>query len=433
MMGSIPYFAGRTMIQTIVPNIRRFPLRKSNPGRKVRTMKRKQLTVAFVRSVKPEAKARRYQDGYGLMLVVRPGGYKGWIQRVVIQGRRRDIGLGSLDRVSLAQARRIAFANRNVARDGGDPTEREEVRTVPNFEAAAEAVIAMHAGTWSDRGKTEARWRATLATYAFPRLGRKSVADVTASDVLAVLMHKGFWNEKRETARKIRQRVSTIMDWAVAQGHRADNPCVALKAALPKTGHQTQHQRALPYDRVSDALSRVRASAAYPTTKLAFEFLVLTAARSGEVRGARWDEVDMDARIWTVPLERTKTSRPHRVPLSDRTLEVLREAAGLRDHTGLVFPSARGLVMSDMTISKLVKELGIEAVPHGFRSSFRMWAAELTSIPREVAEFALGHVVGDEAERAYQRSDLFERRVALMDAWARYLAAERGKVTSIKT
>ena len=391
-------------------------------------MKRKLLTVAFLRSVKPEAKAQRYQDGYGLMLVVRPGGYKGWIQRLVIQGRRRDIGLGSLDRVSLAQARRMAFENRNVAREGGDPTAREEVRTVPNFEAAAEAVIRMHAGTWSDRGKTEARWRATLATYAFPRLGRKSVADISPSDVLAVLVHDGFWNEKRETARKIKQRISTIMDWAVAEGHRADNPCVALKAALPKTGHQTRHQRALSYDRVSDALSRVRASAAYPTTKLAFEFLVLTACRSGEVRGARWDEID--SRIWTVPLERTKTSRPHRVPLSDRALEVLREAAGLRDHTELVFPSARGLVMSDMTLSKLIRELGIDAVPHGFRTSFRMWAAERTNIPREVCEFALGHVVGDAAEQAYQRSDLFERRRDLMDAWA--VAAERGKVIGIK-
>ena len=388
-------------------------------------MKRNQLTVAFCRTVKEPG---RYGDGNGLMLVVKPTGGKSWIQRVVIRGKRRDIGLGPLDRVSLAQARRTAFENRNTAREGGDPTAREEVRVVPTFAEAADSVIRMHAGTWKDGGKSEARWRATLTAYVFPRLGRKSIADITASDVLAVLTHKGFWNEKRETARKIKQRISTIMDWAVAEGHRADNPCNALKAALPKTGHQTRHQRALPYDRVSDALSRVRASAAYPTTKLALEFLVLTACRSGEVRGARWDEIDMSARIWIVPLERTKTNRPHRVPLSDRALDVLRETAEFRDHTGLVFPSARGMAMSDMTISKLVKELGIGAVPHGFRSSFRMWAAERTSTPREVAEFALGHVVGDGAEKAYQRSDLFERRRDLMDAWASYLAAERGKV-----
>ena len=290
----------------------------------------------------------------------------------------------------------------------------------------------MHAGTWRDGGKTAARWRATLATYAFPRLGRKSVADITASDALAVLTHDGFWSAKRETARKVKQRISTIMDWAVAEGHRTDNPCQALKAALPKSGHKTRHQRALPYDAVSRALSRVRASAAFPTTKLAFELLVLTACRSGEVRGARWDEVDLDGAVWTVPGERTKTGKPHRVPLSSRTLEVLRETRELADGSGLVFPSARGLVMSDMTLSKLIKELGIDAVPHGFRSSFRMWAAERTNVPREVCEFALGHVVGSEAERAYQRSDLFEQRRLLMQSWATYLAAECGKVVAIR-
>ena len=382
-------------------------------------MKRNGLTVQFVKSVQTPG---RFIDGYGLMLVVKPTGGKSWIQRLVIRGRRRDIGLGSLDRVGLAQARKMAFANRNVAREGGDPTVREEVRTIPTFAEAADTVIRMHAGTWRDGGKSEARWRATLETYAFPRLGRKSVAEITASDVLAVLVHDGFWNAKRESAKRVRQRISTIMDWVATQGYRDDNPCAALKAALPKTGHQRQHRRALPYAAVSGAVAAVRASAAYPTTKLAFELLVLTACRSGEVRGARVEEFDLDAKVWTIPGTRTKTSRPHRVPLSDRALEVLRDAAELRDGSGLMFPSATGRTMSDMTLSKLVKELGIEAVPHGFRTSFRMWAAERTNIPREVAEFALAHVVGDEAERAYQRSDLFDRRKDLMQAYARYLS-----------
>ena len=181
-------------------------------------MKRNGLRVQFVKSVKPAETVKRYADGYGLMLVVKPTGGKSWIQRLVIHGRRRDIGLGSLDRVGLAQARRIAFTNRNVARDGGDPTVREEVRTVPSFEIAADAVIAMHAGTWSDRGKTEARWRATLATYVFPRIGRKSVADITPSDVLAVLVADGFWQEKRESARKVKQRISTILGLGGGRG-----------------------------------------------------------------------------------------------------------------------------------------------------------------------------------------------------------------------
>ena len=396
-------------------------------------MKRNGLTVQFVRSVKPAETVKRYADGYGLLLVVKPTGGKSWIQRVVIRGRRRDIGLGSLDRVSLAQARRKAFENRNEARDGGDPTRQDEVCTVPTFVEAAEAVIAMHAENWRDGGKTAARWRATLDTYVFPRLGRRLVSDITTADVLAVLTHGGFWSTKRETARKVRQRISTIMDWAAAEGHRTDNPCQALKAALPKAGTRTQHQRALSYDAVSAALAAVRASAAYPTTKFAFALLVLTATRSGEVRQARVDEFDLDAKVWTIPADRAKTGRSHRVPLSPAALAVLDEARQYADGSGLVFPSARGKVMSDMTMSKLIKELGIEAVPHGFRSSFRMWAAERTSTPREVAEFALGHVVGDEAERAYQRSDLFDKRTELMSAWARYLDIDRGaKVVNLR-
>ena len=398
-------------------------------------MKRNGLTVQFVKSVKPAATVKRYADGYGLLLVVKPTGGTSWIQRLVIQGKRRDIGLGSVDRVSLAQARRKAFRESETsARDGGDPTFREDVRSIPSFAEAAEAVIAMHAENWRDGGKTETRWRATLANYAFPRLGRRLVSDLTTADVLAVLTHDGFWSTKRETARKVRQRISTIMDWAAAEGHRTDNPCHALKAALPKTGTRTQHRRALPYDAVSDAVICVRASAAYPTTKLAFELLVLTATRSGEVRQARVEEFDMDSKVWTIPAGRTKTGRPHRVPLSDAALDVLLEARQYADGSRLVFPSARGKVMSDMTMSKLIKELGIEAVPHGFRSSFRMWAAERTSTPREVAEFALGpRPSAIEAERAYQRSDLFERRRDLMTQWAAYLARDHGaKVVQIR-
>lgn len=389
-------------------------------------MKRNGLTVAFVKSVKPAETVRRYSDGYGLMLVVKPTGGKSWIQRVVVHGRRRDIGLGSLDRVTLAQARKLAFENRNVAREGGDPTMHEEDRVIPTFAEAAEAVISMHSENWRDGGKTEARWRATLERYVFPRLGRRAVSDVTTADVLAVLTHEGFWSTKRETARKVKQRIATIMDWAAAEGHRTDNPCHALKAALPRSGRQTRHQRALPFESVSEAVRRVQASGAYPTTKLALEFLVLTACRSGEVRGARWEEIDMDTATWTVPDGRTKTGKPHRVPLSTRAIDVLREAAELRDGSGLVFPSARGLVMSDMTLSKLMKELNLDGTPHGMRTAFRMFAAERTSTPREVAEFALGHVVGDEAERAYQRSDLFEKRRELMLAWAAYLNRDEG-------
>ena len=209
------------------------------------------LTKTIVETIE---RPGRYSDDRapGLMLFVQrrePQPGKVWItrtfvQRLTVAGRRRDIGLGSPKWLSLTEARRMAIENYRVARAGQDPTRKRA--SVPTFEEAADAVIGMHSGTWRDGGKTEARWRATLATYAYPRLGRRSVADITTSDVLAVLTHDGFWSTKRETARKVRQRISTIMDWAAAEGHRTDNPCNALKAALPKAGHKTQHRAPYP-------------------------------------------------------------------------------------------------------------------------------------------------------------------------------------------
>ena len=234
--------------------------------------------------------------------------------------------------------------------------------------------------------------------------------------------------EKRETARRVRQRISAVMRWAVAQGYREDNPAGdAIGAALPKTGVRTRHQPALPYTEVRGAMERVRALRAYPTTVLAFEFLVLTACRSGEVRGARWEEMDLEGREWRIPPERMKTNRIHRVPLSTGALAVLRKARSVVDGSDLVFPSVRGRALSDATISKMVRDLGIGAVPHGFRSSFRDWAAECSEAPREVCELALAHVNSDRVEAAYRRTDLFERRRELMEEWAAFLAGIKGE------
>ena len=391
----------------------------------------KQLTAKFVAATTTPGK---YHDGdAGLYLYVRERAgnvSKQWVQRLTIHGKRVDIGLGSTKWMPLTEARAAAQANRRIARTGGDP--RKGRATVPTFADGVDAVIAIQRGGWRNAGKSEAQWRASLRDYAIPRLGAKPVDAITVADVLAVLVP--IWHDKHETARRVRQRIGKVMDWAIAEGHRADNPAgPALSAALPSNGHHRKHHRALPYSGVGAALAAVRATGAYPATRLAFTFLVLTAARSGEVRGARWDEIDMDAAVWTVPAERIKSGREHRVPLSPAALDVLREAAAYRDRSGLVFPSARGRVMSDATIGKLLAENGVDAVPHGFRSSFRQWAAERTNIPREVAEFALAHVVGDAAERAYQRSDLFDRRRDLMDAWARYLAAERADVVPLRS
>ncbi len=222
--------------------------------------------------------------------------------------------------------------------------------------------------------------------------------------------------------RVVRAGPAVLVVEGVAQGYREDNPAGdAIGAALPKTGVRTRHQPALPYPEVRGAMERVRASRAYPSTVLGFEFLVLTACRSGEVRGARWEEMDLEAREWRIPPERMKTNRIHRVPLSTGALAVLREARSLVDDSELVFPSVRGRALSDATISKMVRELGIGAVPHGFRSSFRDWAAECSDAPREVCELALAHVNSDRVEAAYRRSGLFERRRELMEDWSAFL------------
>ena len=378
------------------------------------------LTAAFVKHAEPG----KHYDAHGLFLKVEPGGTRRWVQRIVVHGRRRDIGLGGFPLVTLAEARQQAFANRKLARAGGDPIALRRQGHVPTFADAAEKVITFHAGNWRDGGKSAQQWRASLRDYAMPRLGRLQVSAVTSADVMAVLLP--IWHDKRETARRVRQRIGAVMKWAVAQGYRQDNPAgEAIGAALPRNGHVRKHMAALPHADVSDALARVQVSAAGASTKLAFEFLVLTAARSGEVRLATWDEIDLAAAVWTVPAERMKAKREHRVPLCDRAVEILHEARDFSDGNPLVFPSPRGKALSDMTLSKLVREQGIAAVPHGFRSSFRDWAAEETNHPREVVEAALAHVIQNKVEAAYARSDLFERRRRLMDEWAAYLTAPR--------
>ena len=244
---------------------------------------------------------------------------------------------------------------------------------------------------------------------------------MTTADVMAILTP--IWSSKHVTAKRIRQRIGAVMKWAVAQGHRADNPAGdALGAALPKNGAAPRHQRALPHAEVGPALRRIRRADAHVGILLAFEFLVLTAAHSGEVRGALWHEIDCDGSVWTIPGERMKAGREHRVPLADRALEVLDEARELTDARGIVFPSPRGLVLHQTTLAGLARDLNIGAVPHGFRSSFRDWAAECTDAPREVCEIALAHVNTDRVEAAYRRTDLFDRRRRLMADWAAYVA-----------
>ena len=386
----------------------------------------KRLTSTFVRKA---SKPGRYYDGNGLFLKVDPSGAKRWGQRLVIHGRQRTLGLGGCALVSLAEAREAALANRKIAREGGDPlAQRRSTTNIPTFEAAAATVIELHRHGWRNE-KHAAQWESTLRTYVYPRLGQRSVADITTADVMAVLMP--IWNERPETARRVRQRISTVMKWAVAQGYRADNPAGdAIGAALPRhKGKSKQHHRALPHGEVAAAIEAVRGSGAGIAVKLAFEFLILTAARSGEVRLATWDEIDVKAATWTVPAARMKAGLEHRVPLCDRAMSILDEARAIDDGSAFIFPGTRaGKPLSDMTLSKLMRDLGLGGVPHGFRSSFRDWASELTHTPRDVMEAALAHTVRDKVEAAYNRTDLFERRRTLMEQWAAYLKDDDERV-----
>ena len=382
------------------------------------------LSARFVETIKEPG---TYGDGRGsggLSLRVKrtARGHlaESWGQRISVDGRPRNLGLGSWPHVSLAEARQKCVLNL-VARQRGELVTGRR-RTVPTFAQAVEKVIAVRRAGWKDGSRSEKLWRSSLRDYVMPKLGGRPVNRITTADVMGVL--QPIWNEKRETAKRLRRRISAVMRWAEAQGYREDDPAGgAIGAALPKNGVRPRHHPALPYAEVAGAIEVVRRSGAHPPTVLAFEFLVLTACRNGEVRGARWKEMDLAGREWRIPPERMKTEREHRVPLSTRALAVLREAREFAEGSEMVFPSPTGRPLNEVAISKLVRQLGIGAVPHGFRSSFRDWAAERSDAPREVCELALAHVNSNRIEAAYRRTDLFERRRALMEQWSAFLAA----------
>ncbi|MDB5660455.1 MAG: hypothetical protein JWS10_3070 [Cypionkella sp.] len=387
----------------------------------------KALTARAVDAAKEPGK---YFDGNGLYLRVDKSGLRLWVQRIVIRGKRREIGLGSPDLVSLATARENARRNRQLAYEGQDPIQlKNEARAVPTFAEAARTVHELHKPTWRNE-KHAAQFISTLETYAFPTFGNLRVSEVTSADLMKALAP--IWTAKQETARRVRQRIGVVLKWAVAKGWRKDNPADAVSLALPKVGNAVEHRKSLGYAEVAGCIQTVQASGAGLSTKLALEFLVLTASRSGEARDALWSEIDLAAKLWTIPALRMKAKRAHRVPLSGRVVAILKEARGLSEGDGLVFPGTiKGRPLSDMTLIKLVRELGFPIDIHGFRTSFRTWAQERTTFPREVAEAALAHMAGDAVEQAYARSDLFEKRGKMMEAWAGFLSERRGEVVRI--
>ena len=379
------------------------------------------LTDVAIRNLKVPG---RHRAGETLYIMVWHNGRKSWVQRLTIEGRRTDLGLGSYPTVSLSEAREKARENRSLAKSGGNPlaVKQQEalLAAIPTFEALARQHIDANLHSWKN-AKHRAQWLSTLETYAFPTLGALKVNEISRRQVAKAL--DLIWESKPETARRVRQRIRSVMDRAAALEYVDYNPAGdAINGALPKQPRMKRHHRALPYRKLPAALQTVRGSTASPAVKLGFEMLALTACRSGEIRGMTWNEVDCQEATLTIPEERMKAGECHEVPLSCRALAVLKEARSVSDGRGLVFPAPRsGGVLSDMAFTQLLRRLNLDFVPHGLRSSFRDWAAEKTDARHDVVERALAHTVGNATEAAYFRSKLFELRRDLMDEWGGFL------------
>lgn len=389
-----------------------------------------------VNQVKALEKPGLHADGGTLYLRVAPGGSKQWMQRLTIDGKRRDLGLGGFPLVSLAEARDMAIDNRRKARRGGDPLADKRKVAMPTFRQAARETWegGKKAGRWRSK-KVIATWWQQMERHALKRLGDMPVDRVGREDVLAVLTP--LWTSKPEMGRKMRMRIRETLEWAQAHGYVDSNIAgEAIEGALPKTRGKRTHFRSMPYAEVSEALATVAKSGASPAAKHCLALTILTAVRSGEARAATWAEVDLEAATWTIPGERTKTGKEHRVPLSDAAVAVLEQARDLREKgSDLVFPSPRGgKPLSDMTLTKVLRTCGLadRATVHGFRASFRTWASEKTNAEHAVMEMALAHKVGNAVEQAYARSDLFDKRRVLMDQWAGYLTGYGAKVVKLR-
>lgn len=375
-------------------------------------------------------KPGRHGDGDGLFLQVGTGGNASWIVRVQKDGRRRDIGLGSASKISLTVARERAATARTDIEMGIDPVaKRKKAAGIPTFRQAAAQFIVEHQKTWrnSKHGK---QWTTTLDKYAYPSIGDSLVSEVEAPAIRDLLI--SIWVEKPETARRVKQRIGAVLDWAHAKGYReAEAPLRAIGKGLPRQKKQATHFAAMPYANVPAFITMLRERQSWG--RLALEAAILTAARSGEIRSATWGEVDLEKALWTIPADRMKAKREHVVPLSKAAVDVFRRAATLKTagHKFIFHGTKRDKPMSDMTLTKVLRDLGEDVTAHGFRSSFRDWVSEETDFPGDVAEAALAHIVSNKTEAAYRRGKLLEKRRKLMDAWGSYCEGRQATVVRI--
>lgn len=411
------------------------------------------LTAVSVKALVAAGKPGAHADGGGLYLrVVAPGSAK-WTLRYMLAGRAREMGLGAYDAagergLTLAEARAAAEEPRRLIRDGIDPIARraadaEEAAMraaaaaaeAMTFRAVADLYIAAHGPGWRN-AKHRAQWPATLGAYAFPHLGDLPVATIETGDVLACL--NPIWTSKPETASRLRGRIESVLDYAMARGWRTTaNPARwrgHLANLLPRRSKiaPVEHHAAMPWQDVPAFMTRLRGERG-PGAR-ALEWTILTAVRTGEAIGARWSELDLEARVWTIPAARMKAAKEHRVPLSDAAVAVLAALAPLRpvDGDGYLFPGKPGQPISNMTMAMQLRRMGhADLTVHGFRSAFRDWCEEATSTPHAVAEAALAHTIGDKVEAAYRRGDLFRKRAALMAEWAAYCGRKPAAVVTL--
>jgi len=395
------------------------------------------------------AKAGRHADGAGLYLLVKPTGARSWLLRVQVAGQRRDIGLGSVEmapassatrigddvpleqrsRLTLAQARELSARLRNVAKAGRDPAaERRRDRSPPpSFKDAAIATHKALKGGWSKR--SAAAFLASLEEHAYPALGRKRIDEVDAGDIVTTL--KAIWTDKPSIAKKVRQRIATVLNYSKAKGWRASEAPTKSVATMLGKAAAGGNMPAMPYDDVPDYFAKL-GSQTETAGRLALMLVIATAARSGEVRNATWGQIDWEKRLWNRPSSIMKERKAHTVTLNDQAIAILRRSAAHTDSTNpdaLIFSNRKGTVLSDMTISKVMRDAELPYVPHGFRSSFRDWAAEgMPLIPDPVAEAALSHSVPDSVVKAYKRAQFLEMRRQLLDGWGKFIASEGGGV-----
>jgi integrase len=371
-----------------------------------------------------------FADGNGLYLQVTATGAKTWIFRYKLAGRRRDMGLGSASLVSLADARERALDAKKMVALGIDPIETKKAEAAARavgaakamtFRECAEAYLELNRAGWKNE-KHAAQWTATLTTYAYPSMGELPINAIDTGLVLGVL--EPIWTKKTETASRVRGRIESILDYAKVRGYRTgENPARwkgHLDHILPAKGAvaKVEHHPALPYSDMPAFWPRLQLQDGLSARAL--EFAILTAARTAEVLGARWDEIDMDARTWSIPAERMKAGEPHRVPLTDQALALLRKLSAIRTGEFVFEAKAKGQPLSDMAMNMVLRRMKVAATPHGFRSTFRTWTAEQTRFPDAVAEAALAHTLNDKVVAAYQRGDMFDKRRELMAAWANY-------------